>query len=394
MAETPALTAPRPLVVGSYFDGERHHDHGPYAFENEGGTIRAIQPVAPGTPLDAPFAMPTLVEAHAHLFLDGGVTDITERSAYMKAELPEMMETARRSLTQLRSAGVGLVRDVGDRYGINHAMRTETCGKGGIQVRSCGIALRRPGRYGGFMGREVADNDAILAAVDELAVASDDIKILLTGIIDFNKGLVPGTPQFDTDTVRLIVERARSHNRPTLAHCSGLAGLEVAVEGGIESIEHGFFMTPVILSRMADQGTAWVPTVSPVWFQGAESQHVGWSVDALANIESILAGHREHMALAHQMGVPLVCGSDAGSHGVVHGRAVVDEMMFMLDAGIDMSSVLRSATSLPRRLWRAAANDIVAGAAPDILLLGRSPFSDAEALRNPIRTGRADTLAA
>lgn len=374
----------RRLVVGSYFDGERLHDRGPYAILSEGGAIRAIEPLPPDTPLDADFVMPTLVEAHAHLFLDGGVTDIKERAAYMKADLPEMMETARRGLVQSRAAGIGLVRDVGDRYGINHAMRDERRDRPGIQVRSCGIALRRPGRYGGFMGREVADDAAIVAAVDELAAESDDIKILLTGIIDFAKGTVPGTPQFDADALRLITNRARAHGKPTLAHCSGLAGLEVAVAGGVESIEHGFFMTRAILERMAGAGTAWVPTVSPVAFQGTEPRHAGWSPEVVATIERIVAGHREHMALAHDLGVPLVCGSDAGSHGVPHGRALLDEMFAMLEVGIGMEAVLRSATSLPRRLWRAPANDIVVGAAPDLLMLARSPFRDAGALRRPV----------
>lgn len=385
----PADPAPfRRLVVASYFDGERHHDRGPYAITLAGDDlIRTIEPVAPDTPLTAAFAMPTLVEAHAHLFLDGGVFDVRERSAYMKAELPEMMETARHCLAQARTAGVGLVRDVGDRYGINHAMRQECRGRAGIQVRSCGIALRRPGRYGGFMAREVADDAAILAAVDELAEESDDIKILLTGIIDFAKGLVPGTPQFDAEALRRITDRARAHGKPTLTHCSGLAGLEVAVAGRVESIEHGFFMTRAVLERMAGEGIAWVPTVSPVWFQGDQPQHAAWAPEVVGNIERILAGHREHMGLAYHLGVPLVCGSDAGSHGVVHGRALVDEMLFLLEAGVDMTAVLRSATALPRRLWRAPTNDLVPGAAADILLLADSPFRDPQALRRPVAVG-------
>ncbi|HYG89464.1 MAG TPA: amidohydrolase family protein [Azospirillum sp.] len=381
------------LVVGAYFDGNRHHDHGPYALRFENGVLRAVEPAAPATPPDAAFAMPSLVEAHAHLFLDGGILDLPTRADAMKADRETMLETARRSLAQARAAGIGLVRDVGDRYGINHQLRDETRGTAGIQVRSCGVALRRPGRYGGFMGREVADDAAILAAVDEIAADGDDIKVLLTGIIDFAKGTVPGTPQFDTEALRLITRRARRHGRPTLAHCSGLAGLEVAVEGGIGSVEHGFFMTRAILERMAGEGIAWVPTFSPVAFQGAEPRYAGWSPDIVATITRIVESHREHVALAHQLGVPVLCGTDAGSHGVVHGRAMVDEMMLLLDAGLPMDAVLRAATSLPRRQWGAPANDLVPGARPDLLLLAQSPFRDPSALRRPLAVGDAGSLA-
>lgn len=381
------------LVVGSYFDGERHFERGPYALRFDGAVLRAIDPAAPDTPLDAAFAMPSLVEAHAHLFLDGGVLDLKERASAMKADREAMLGTAHRSLRQARASGIGLVRDVGDRWGINHQLRDETRGRRGAQVRSCGVALRRPGRYGGFMGREVADDDAMLAAVDEIAARGDDVKVLLTGIIDFATGTVPGTPQFDADALRLITHRAREHGRPTLAHCSGLAGLEVAVAGGIGSVEHGFFMTRAILERMAGEGTAWVPTFAPVAFQGARPEFAGWPPETVAVIGGILQSHRDHVALAQQMGVPVLCGTDAGSHGVEHGRALVDEMMVLLDCGLPMDAVLRAATSLPRRLWGAPANDLVPGARPDLLLLRESPFRNPEALRAPLAVGEAGEVA-
>lgn len=382
------------LRVGSYFDGERHHDHGPYALRFDGAVLRAVEPAAPEAPLDTAFAMPSLVEAHAHLFLDGGVVDIQARVDAMKAGRDAMLETGRRSLADARAAGAGLVRDVGDRWGINHQLRDEARDAGGIQVRSCGVALRRPGRYGGFMGREVADDDAILAAVDEVADSGGDVKVLLTGIIDFAKGTVPGSPQFDADALRRITGRARDHGRPTLAHCSGAAGLAVAVAGGIGSIEHGFFMSRPILERMAGEGIAWVPTFAPVAFQGNQPQHAGWPPETVAVIAGILESHREHVAQAHAMGVPVLCGTDAGSHGVMHGRALVDEMMVLLNCGLPMDAVLAAATSLPRRLWGAPANDLRPGGRPDLLLLADSPFRDPEALRAPRAVGEAGGMSA
>ena len=382
------------LIVGAYFDGERHHDRGPYALRFDGDVLRAVEPAAPDAPLDAAFAMPSLVEAHAHLFLDGGLLDIAARSAAMKADRDAMLAVARRSLAQARGAGIGLVRDVGDRWGINQELRDETRDRPGIRVRSCGVALRRPGRYGGFMGREVADDDAIAAAVDAIAAKGDDVKVLLTGIIDFAKGTVPGAPQFDVEALSLITRRARALGRPTLAHCSGLAGLEVAVAGGIGSIEHGFFMTRPILERMAGEGIAWVPTFAPVAFQGACPQHAGWPPEVVATIARIVDSHREYVALAYQMGVTVLCGTDAGSHGVVHGRAHGEEMLTLLGCGLPMEAVLRAATSLPRRQWGEPSNDLLPGARPDLLLLADSPFREPTALLRPLAVGEAGRCAA
>jgi len=386
--------APATLCVGGYFDGERRHDGGPWRllFDHD-GTLREVLPATPGTALDAAFLMPSLVEGHAHLFLDGGERDTAARAEHMKADVPTMLRTGRANLALSRAAGLGLVRDAGDRWGINHALRDECRATPGIQVRSAGIGLRRPKRYGGFMGREVSSDEEIIAAVREFAETSDDIKILLTGIIDFAKASVPGAPQFDVETLKLIVRAAHECGRPTLTHCSGEAGLEVAVEGGVDSIEHGFFLNRSLLQRMADRAIAWVPTFSPVAFQAREPQWVGWTEEMVQGIAAIVEAHRDAVLLGHALGVPIVSGSDAGSHGVPHGAALIDEMLVLAEIGVPMDAVLKSATSLPRRLWRAPANDIVVGARPDMLLLAASPFADAGALRQPVGVGGATRLA-
>ncbi len=69
--------------------------------------------------------MPGLVEAHAHLFLDGSELDTATRNAYLSAEPAQMMATARENAAKSVRAGVTLVRDAGDKYGINHEIRRE-----------------------------------------------------------------------------------------------------------------------------------------------------------------------------------------------------------------------------------------------------------------------------
>jgi imidazolonepropionase-like amidohydrolase len=76
------------------------------------------------------------------------------------------------------------------------------------------------------------------------------------------------------------------------------------------------------------------------------------------------------------MGVPVVVGSDAGSHGVVHGVAVIDEIKFLVEAGMSMAKALNAATSLPRRLWGGASADIKPGDHVDIIGLPESPFKN------------------
>jgi len=390
----------RVLVVNSYFDGARYHAHGPYTIEVVQGRIHQIHrgdmaPVVAGRDrhlsgdepvvVRAPFVMPGLVEAHCHLFLDGAELDFQVRKDYLKASREEMLAVARCSVEQNLAVGITLIRDAGDLHGINTTIKTELAQQNGArllpELRSPGRAIRKAGRYGSFMAVETTDANSIVRTIRELAPNADDLKVLLTGIIDFEKGQMKGGLQFDLEETRLIVKTARELGLRTYAHCSGPEGLKVAVTAGIDSIEHGFFMELDILRRMAGQGTAWVPTFSPVQFQFDRPELAGWNDTTLAGLRAILDRHFEHVGLACEMGVPVVAGSDAGSYGVPHGKGLIDELFFMLAAGMPMDRVLASATSVPRRLWDCESADIVPGNVVNLIALAGSPFEDRSYLR-------------
>ena len=376
----------RRIIAHSYFDGERHVSGGPFSINIDDGQIVSIVPFT-GTPdahdIVAPFVMPGLVEAHAHIVLDGSELDTEIRSAYLKADFPTMMATARDNVAKNSRAGITLVRDAGDRYGVNCAIRAELRAQPDavIAMRAPGLGVKRPKRYGSFFARDIVDRSEIGPVIAEIAPNADDIKIVLTGIIDFATGTVKGEPQFNHDELSDIVTAAHRLNRKTFAHCSGLLGLEVAVAVGVDSIEHGFFMTRDILTRMADRGTAWVPTFSPVHFQWARPEIIGWDAAAIDHLRRILDSHYEHVAMAHQLGVMVVAGSDSGSHGVDHGVALIDELFHFLQAGLPMAEVLTSATSRPRKLWGLPSANIAVGQPAEIIALAHSPFETPDALR-------------
>lgn len=385
------------VVTGTYFDGKIHHCGGPYTVVVENGDIGSIESGDISTAIardnvpvrKAAFIMPGLVEAHSHLFLDGGLLDFTVRNEYLNAAKEEMLAVARANIAANLCAGVTLVVDAGDRYGVNHDIRNESSL---VTVRSAGLALRRPGRYGGFMAREVGTREEIAAAVREISTTADDLKVILTGIIDFKAGLVKGEPQFDAGDLRFIVLLARDYGLRTFVHCSGVKGLEVAVAAGVDSIEHGFFMTRGLLQRMADQGIAWVPTVSPVHFQWEHPEIAGWDVPTVANLRSIVDHHFEHIAMAADLGVDLVAGSDAGSYGVCHGEALINELEFFSWAGLPMDTVLRSATTLPRMRWGVDSAMIRVGRKAHFITLDGNPFADVNFLRRVTNVCAGNTV--
>ena len=384
--------ARRIFVTSSLFDGERYRSRSPHTVVIEGGRVTEVAEgdhslalARPGDEVEhVAFLMPGLVEGHAHLFLDGGELDISARSAYRKTPFEGMLAVGRDNLARAAAAGVTLVRDAGDRYGVNHALRDEAMTTPGLvrpRVRSAGLGVRAPRRYGAFMAREVTEPSHIAETVLELAQDSDDIKVILTGIVDFDLAAVKGAPQFDLDGCRTIVASAKGAGRRTLAHCSGADGLALAIDAGFDSIEHGYFMHEEALVAMAKKGITWSPTFSPVDFQWRAPQWCGWSERTLGHLRKILDDHAHQVTLAAELGVPLVCGSDAGSQGVRHGSSLVDEIEFLIEAGLGMEAALAAATSVPRRLWGELPAGPTVGARAELVVLEDSPFVDQSALR-------------
>lgn len=380
------------ITTDAYFDGVSHHAEGPYRVRVSDGIIEEVAKGNPDTEepsaetIHSPFVMPGLVEGHCHLFLDGGELDFQKRKNYLKSPFEEMLDQARASVDRNIKSGVTLIRDAGDIHGVNTRLKQEIDDdpQSSVDLLSPGVAIRKAGRYGSFMGREVTDIDSIVRTIQEVAPAASQLKVLLTGIIDFEKGTMKGDPQFTLEETRVIIETAKELGLLTYAHCSGEDGLRIAVEAGITSIEHGFFMTREILQVMADKEISWVPTYSPVDFQLQRPELAGWNSDTCDRLRAILENHDTHIALAYEMGVPVVAGSDAGSYGVAHGQALVDELFYLQKAGGSITDVLASATSLPRRLWDCPSADIVSGNHANLLLLEGSPFENLENIRRPL----------
>ena len=116
------------------------------------------------------------------------------------------------------------------------------------------------------------------------------------------------------------------------------------IEGGVDSIEHGFFVRDDQLVRMRDTQAAWVPTFAPVQKQIDHGARMGWDVEVIGHLRRILDQHAASLAKAHAMGVLIVAGSDAGSYGVAHAVDFFYELELMERAGLSPLAVINSAS--------------------------------------------------
>ncbi len=395
----------RLIKTAAYFDGVSIHRNGPYLIEIHRGYIAAILNgedirlrlnVEENDVLETSFLMPGLVDAHVHVFLDGAELNFKARSDYQKSDFENMMATAQSNISKTVKAGITLFRDAGDKFGVNHATRNELLNDNDIPltIRSPGFGIKKPKRYGGFIARDLVDIRHADTIVKEIARDSNDLKIILTGIIDFKAGEVKGDPQFTLEELSALVDISHAKGMQTFAHCSGLAGLELAVKARVDSIEHGFFMNKEILEKMAEHQIAWVPTFSPVYFQWKHPEYAGWDKSTVGNLRKIIDSHYQHVKIAQALGVLLVAGSDAGSYGVDHGRALIDELLHFLAAGLSLEETLTSATSRPRTLWSLPSANIEVGNQIDVVGYKSCPLKKAKNFYLPSFTVKADTFTA
>lgn len=335
---------------------------------------------APDSDLDCYTLLPGLIDAHTHLFLEGGELDLDKRSAYLNQSPDDLLRRARARLEKIVHLGVIGLRDAGDKHGVGLSLSLLNASPNRPlmpYVDSPGAAIHHHGRYGGFMAEPMRDcgtpRDCVAARV---AAGADRIKLIATGIINFKKGAVTAAPQMTTDEIRQIVAAAKDFGKQTLAHASGDDGIENVIEGGVDSVEHGFFIRDDQLARMRDRQIAWVPTFSPVQEQVDHADCMGWDAQIVANLQRILDQHAASLVKAHAMGVQVIAGSDSGSCGVAHGLGLLYELELMERAGLSPIAVINSATgaSSNRLAFKEKLGQIRPGFLSRFLLTRHSPL--------------------
>lgn len=333
--------------------------------------------------------LPGLIDAHTHFFLEGGELDPQKRTAHLEQPPQTLLHLAEQRLEKLVRLGIAACRDAGDKDGVGLALSRLCAGQRRPlmpYIDSPGAAIYHRGRYGSFMAEPFEDCLTPGQCVEKRVKAGAyRIKLIPTGIINFKKGAVTAEPQMSAERIREFVAAAKSFGRQTLAHASGDAGIERAIAGGVDTIEHGFFVRDDQLARMRDRQIAWVPTFSPVQKQVDHANQMSWDATVVDNLKKILHRHAETLLKAHAMGVTVIAGSDAGSYGVAHGLGFLEELELMERAGLSPLAVIHSATgaSSDRLAFREKFGWIKPGFLSRFILTRHSPLDSLANLRKP-----------
>lgn len=291
--------------------------------------------------------LPSLIDAHIHLALNG--IDFNQARASWSTEKYRHL-IIKNAFSQLLYAGIGTVRDGGDSAGLN--LEAKLLVNNGLldgpQVIATGKAYREKGGYGSFLGEAFTSLEAIPAQVEEDYKAGvNQVKVVVSGIVGFSSyGNVKG-PLISKEALKKVVSSARRHDLKVMAHASSSEAVNFAIEAGVDSIEHGYFITAESLRKMADQGIAWIPTILPVVAQANAPFSTFRTKREIEVVEKVYRRQQKMLETALEAGVCLGVGTDAGAAGVKHGTGLVEEMLLYADAlAGDNKMVLQAATSV------------------------------------------------
>jgi len=368
------------------------YDHERILFVGESSPPRDIlspNQQAPDADLPHHTLLPGLIDAHTHLFLEGGELDPARRSSYLQQSPEQLLALAHLRLEKVVRLGISACRDAGDKDGVGLALSKLSSSPDRPlmpYVDSPGAAIHHRGRYGSFMAEPLEYFPSAHTCVEaRVRAGADRIKLILTGIIDFKKGAVTAAPQMTAEEVRALVTAAQSFGKPCLAHASGETGIDHAIDAGVDTIEHGFFIRDDQLARMRDRNIAWVPTFAPVQKQLDHADRMGYDAHVIANLRRILHQHAASLIKAHQRGVTILAGSDAGSWGVPHGLGLLSELEQVEYAGLAPLAVIHAATGAAsqRLAFREKFGQIRPGYRPRFILTPHPPLESIANLRKP-----------
>jgi len=357
------------------------------------GRITAMGPqvAAPAgaTPIDLSkeWLMPGLMDAHTHLTL----TEVVGGSAPFES-FYILESSAYRALRGLHNAmdvlgaGFTTVRDVGNAadYAMDDVRRAIDGGwytgptiitSGKIIAPYGGQSHGIPPEQGRFWKYEYLDADS----PDEMRKAVRANLYQGAGVIKLV--LDNNRYHYSVDEIRVAVEEAHHAGVPVSVHVFGGEAADNAIEAGVDSIEHGFFLTDAQLKRLHDKGIVLVSTDFP----RAHLDVIGTSGGILPPPEVLAPKIIDRLRRAHRLGVRLVFGSDTVMD--VAGRSRADLMFDYLavwrEAGVPAAELLKAMTSEAAKLLRVEGERgrLAVGLAADLVAMPADPLADTESLR-------------
>src|SRR5580704_4649476 len=338
--------------------------------------------------------LPGLIDSHTHIFLqgedpaqDGYDANILKYPLVYRAVRAGV--AARRALEQ----GFTTLRDVetegagyGD-VGIKQAIE-----RGYIPGPRLFVSTRAISTTGGYMlegyapelkmpkGVQIADGpvEARKAAREQLDHGADWIKVYMTHRSWLGKnGELVSQPTLTVEELKAIVDEAHGWGKKVACHAYSGIGLQRALDGGCDSIEHGLDLDDAAIAQMLKQGTWYCPTISAYYHDWAPADTPEGQRD-----RKRASVHEASFPKALHAGVKIVFGTDIG--GISWSEPMAQEFPHMVNLGMPPLDAIKSDTSGAAEMldMQGQIGTIAPGAFADVIAVNGDPLADIVILQN------------
>lgn len=323
--------------------------------------------------------VPGFVDVHTHVTIRPGEGD--QHGQLAKPAVWQAIRGVPNLAAMLRS-GVTTARIMTEAHDIDFEFRDATA-RGevaGPRLLVAGAGLSPPGGHGAGTGGVAGVGPLRDAVRDRAARGADHIKIFTTGgVSSANSSLAESN--YSGAEIAAIVDEAAKAGLKVSSHAHGGPGVDLAVEAGVLSIEHGALLDENNIAMMVKHGT-WLVLTNSILF------HPDGIENGDARIPSIMAKVREAREFAggnagriRAAGIPVALGTDS-----MHGYFGF-EMRWMVDHGWTPAEALTAATRHGGELLGQPDVGVLApGSRADFVVLRDDPFTDITAV------GRIDAV--
>lgn len=369
----------------------------------EGSRIAAVQqPIPDGVcviDLGDTTLMPGLIDAHTHLLQNyrsevGGdgpnlILTVTELGHAKRALLGVKLGT------EMLESGFTTVRDMGN-SGVNGAVALRDAIRSGwVTGPRIFAATRALSPPGGQFDRLAPEAQSLIeheyAIVDSVDDARRETRQALYDGADWIKVIVDNeTQMMPLEELRAICEEAHRRGKRVAAHATSDEAIRIAVDAGVDSIEHGYRVSNETLKRMAEKNIALVPTDHPVEFyigmyNFRPDDDAEWVRRTTEGVQSFVKSSATRLMAAHNAGVRVIAGADQyfQIRNKSRGESSVGMFRAYAGAGLAPIEIIRSATIRSAQFLtgdNAPFGSIEKGKYADLIAVPGDPLADLTAL--------------
>ncbi|ROR38361.1 amidohydrolase family protein [Kitasatospora cineracea] len=325
------------------------------------GRVTFERPAAEPSATLTGWALPGLVDAHCHVGLDAhGAVD---------------RDTSEKQALTDRDAGTLLIRDAGSAADTRWIDDREDLPK----LIRAGRHIARTRRYIRNYAHEIEPGDLAAYAAAEARRGDGWVKLVGDWI---DRGAGDLAACWPGDALAEAIAAAHAEGARVTAHCFATESLPDLLAAGIDCVEHATGLTEELIPAFAERGVAIVPTLVniatfPKLADGGEAKFPAWS----AHMRRLHARRYDTVGAAHDAGIPVYVGTDAGG-SLAHGL-VAEEVLELTRAGLTPVEALAAAT-WSARSWLGRPG-LTEGAPADLVLYEADPRADLRVLAAPTR---------